>query len=87
MQVGGRAQYLSWKRDDRSFVQVLDVGAGRYRQAGFGSGPLWSLRYEHKWVFDPELQLSYGVGLSSHTYDGQKERGRQIFTRFSAPLK
>ena len=87
VQVGGRAQYLSWKRDDRSFVQVLDVGAGRYRQADFGSGPLWNLRYEHKWVFGPALQLSYGVGLSSHTYDGQKERGRQIFIRFSVPQK
>ena len=86
-QLGGRAQYLSWKRDDRSFVQVLDFGAGRYRQAGFGSGPLWNLRYEHEWVFGPALQLSYGVGLSSHTYDGQKERRRQIFIRFSVPLK
>ena len=68
-------------------MQVLDVGAGRYRQADFGSGPLWSLRYEHEWVFGPALQLSYGVGLSSHTYDGQKERRRQIFSRFSVPLK
>ena len=87
VQVGGRAQYLSWKRDDRSFVQVLNVGAGRYWQAGFGSGPLWNLRYEHEWVFGPALQLSYGVGLSSHTYDGQKEYGRQTFIRFSVPLK
>ena len=87
VQVGGRAQYLSWKRDDRSFVQVLNVGAGRYWQAGFGSGPLWNLRYEHEWVFGPALQPSYGVGLSSHTYDGQKEYGRQTFIRFSVPLK
>ena len=87
MQVGGRAQYLSWQRDDHRWLQVLDVSAGRYQQAGFGSGPLWTMRYEHDWVFGPALQLSYGVGLSSHNYDGQKERRRQIFIRFSVPLK
>lgn len=81
-----RAQWLNWKSDDRQFFQAIEVGAGRYHQAGFGAGPLSSLRYEHKWNLGPKLTLRYGLGISSHSYDGVRERQRSVFMNLSMPL-
>lgn len=86
VQLGVRAQWLNWKRDDRQFFQVVELGGGSYRQAGFGSGPIWSLRYEHRWNFGPRLTLRYGAFVSSHPYDGVRERQRGVFLNLSTPL-
>ena len=81
-----RAQWLHWKSDDRQFFQAVEIGGGSYRQAGFGTGPLWSLRYEHRWNLGPKLTLRYGLGISSHPYDGVRERQRSVFLNLSMPL-
>jgi len=81
-----RAQWLTWKRDDRVFLQVLEAGAGRYRQAGFGSGPTSQLRYAHEWNWGAGWQLRYGLGTSTHPYDGVKERRKEAFVHFSMPF-
>ncbi|MFM9926071.1 poly-beta-1,6 N-acetyl-D-glucosamine export porin PgaA [Variovorax sp. H27-G14] len=87
VQLGVRAQWLNWKRDDREFFQAVELSGGSYRQAGFGSGPLWSLRYEHRWELGPKLTLRYGVSISSHPYDGVRERQRGVFLNLSTPLQ
>jgi biofilm PGA synthesis protein PgaA len=86
VQLGVRAQWLNWKRDDRQFFQAVELGGGSYRQAGFGSGPLWSVRYEHRWNLGPKLTLRYGLTLSAHPYDGVRERQRSAFLNLSMPL-
>ena len=87
LELGLRAQYLTWKRDDRRFYQVVQASTGQYRQAGFGGGALWSLRYQHQWDIGDALQLSYGLGVSSHPYDGRSERSREVFLTISVPLQ
>lgn len=86
VQLSVRAQWLNWKSDDRQFFQAVELGAGSYRQAGFGSGPMWSLRYEHRWNLGPKLALRYGLSISSHPYDGVRERQRGVFLNLSTPL-
>ena len=86
-QLAVRAQWLNWKSDDRQFFQAVELGGGGYRQAGFGTGPLWSLRYEHRWNLGPKLALRYGVSISSHPYDGVSERQRGVFLNLSTPLQ
>lgn len=87
VELGLRAQYLTWKRDDRRFFQVLQASGGQYHQAGFGSGALWSLRYQHQWDIGDMLQFSYGLGIASHPYDGRSERSREVFFSVSVPLQ
>lgn len=82
----GRAQWLTWKRDDRVMNQVLEAGVGRYRQAGFGSGATNMVRYAHEWNWGAGWQVRYGLGTSLHPYDGVGERRREIFIGFSMPF-
>jgi len=85
-QLAVRAQWLNWKSDERQFFQAVEVSGGGYRQAGFGTGPLWSVRYEHRWNLGPRMTLRYGVSISSHPYDGVRERQRGVFLNLSMPL-
>lgn len=81
------AQWLNWKSDDRQFFQAVEVSGGGYRQAGFGTGPTWALRYEHRWNLGRSVALRYGVSISSHPYDGARERQRGVFLNLSTPLQ
>ncbi len=87
VQLGLAARYLTWKRDDRRFTQVVEVSGGSYHQANFGSDPLWSVRYSHEWELGPSLLFRYGIGVSSHPYDGVRERRKFVFFNVSVPLK
>lgn len=87
LQLGLTGKYLGWKRDDRRFSQVVGIEAGSYRQQGFGSGGLWSLRYGHEWVFGRSATLSYGLGIASHPYDGVRERRRFVYLNLSVPFQ
>lgn len=86
-EIGLRGRYLTWKRDDRSFAQAVEVSTGRYQQEGFGSGLLWSLRYAHEWGLGPTMRLRYGLGVSSRPYDGVRERRPFVFLSLSVPLQ
>lgn len=82
-----RGQWLNWKSDDRQFFQAVELSTGSYRQAGFGSGPQWSIRYEHRWEIGPRFTLRYGLTYGSHPYDGVRERQRGAFLNLSTPLQ
>ena len=86
MQAGLSGEWLTWKSDDKQFFQVAEVSTGGYRQADFGTKPLWSLRYAHQWNLGPKLQLRYGLSLSSHPYDGVREQQRSVFLNLLLPL-
>ncbi|WP_354446478.1 poly-beta-1,6 N-acetyl-D-glucosamine export porin PgaA [Ottowia thiooxydans] len=86
-QIAVRGQWLSWKRDDRQFIQAVELAGGSYHQADFGRGPLWSLRYEHNWALGQKLTLRYGLSLGSHPYDGVNERQHGVFLNLSMPLQ
>lgn len=79
-------EWLTWKSDDRQLFQIAEVSTGGYRQADFGTKPLWSLRYAHQWNLGPKLQLRYGLSLSGHPYDGVREQQRGVFFNFLLPL-
>ena len=86
VQAGLSGEWLTWKSDDKQFFQVAEVSTGGYRQADFGTKPLWSLRYAHQWNLGPKLQLRYGLSLSSHPYDGVREQQRSVFLNLLLPL-
>ncbi len=67
------AEQTIWRRYDDSLVQALLVNVGLYDQAGFGSKPIATVNYEHRWRFDPWLAFTYGVELSRRVYDGSAE--------------
>ncbi len=85
-QLAVRGQWLNWKRNDRQFFQIVELSSGGYQQTGFGTGPLWNIRYEHRWDLGPKLQLRYGLSIGSHPYDGVRERQRSVFLSLSLPL-
>ncbi len=70
--VEAAAEWVTWRRYERSFRQRLAATAGRYRQQGYGSGPIYGLAYEHLWEFDRRVYLRYGVARLLHPYDGQR---------------
>ncbi|MEA1619944.1 poly-beta-1,6 N-acetyl-D-glucosamine export porin PgaA [Erythrobacter sp. T5W1-R] len=72
--LGVAAQHVSWRRYQRSFVQVLEADAGGYWQRGFNGTWIASARYEHRWRFDPWRELVYGISISRRVYDGEAER-------------
>ncbi len=82
-----RGQLLSWKRDDRVFVQRLEGTGGQYFQQGYGSGSLWDMRYEHLWSIGETFLLRYGVGQSWHPYDGDRERRRYGYIGLAIPFQ
>ncbi|WP_367401435.1 poly-beta-1,6 N-acetyl-D-glucosamine export porin PgaA [Solimonas sp. SE-A11] len=82
-----RGQLLSWKRDDRVFVQRLEGTGGQYFQQGYGSGSLWDMRYEHLWSIGETFLLRYGVGQSWHPYDGDRERRRYGYIGLAVPFQ
>jgi biofilm PGA synthesis protein PgaA len=65
------ADWLTWRRYERSFRQRLAVTGGSYSQQGYGSDPLLGVAYEHVWDLDRRLHLRYGVGRLLRPYDGE----------------
>ncbi|AFQ50902.1 poly-beta-1,6 N-acetyl-D-glucosamine export porin PgaA [Burkholderia cepacia] len=79
-------QLTLWKKGDMSLQQRVSVSGGVYNERGFGSSPLWSARLEHAWTFKHDITLSYGVEVSSHAYDGQRERSETGFLSVNLPF-
>lgn len=73
LSVGLKAEWLTWRRYQRSFKQGLGVKWGQYRQSGFAGGAVADLHYEHDWNLDNVAGLKYGVGRSFHPYDGVRD--------------
>ncbi|KVV51726.1 hypothetical protein WT27_31160 [Burkholderia territorii] len=79
-------QLTLWKKGDMSLQQRLSASGGVYNERGFGSSPLWSARLEHAWTFKHDITLSYGIEVSSHAYDGQRERSETGFLSVNLPF-
>lgn len=67
-------EWLQWRRYERAFRHRLIVTGGNYWQQGFGSGGTYDVRYEQEWTADDRLTVRYGIGESSHPYDGARSR-------------
>lgn len=65
-------EWLQWRRYTRDFRHRLVATVGDYKQQGFGSSPLYNIRYEQEWNADDRLSLRYGLGHSQQPYDGVK---------------
>lgn len=81
-----RYQWLTWKRDDRLFLQRVYASAGSYAQAGFSSSATYGARYEHEWRFRRSLIVTYGIGVAYHPYDGQRERRTLGYLNLAIPF-
>ncbi|MGU2414561.1 poly-beta-1,6 N-acetyl-D-glucosamine export porin PgaA [Burkholderia cenocepacia] len=79
-------QLTLWKKGDTGLQQRVSVSGGVYNERGFGTSPLWSARLEHAWTFKHDITLSYGVEVSSHAYDGQRERSETGFLSLNLPF-
>ncbi|HMM50383.1 MAG TPA: poly-beta-1,6 N-acetyl-D-glucosamine export porin PgaA [Burkholderiaceae bacterium] len=77
--VEAAAEWLTWRRYERSFRQRLAATVGSYSQEDFGSGAVLGLSYEHVWEFDRRLYLRYGIGRLLRPYDGERS-GRSFAT-------
>jgi len=72
-------EWTTWRSYENNFKQRLAIGAGRYWQQGFASGPVWTVRYDHAWEFDRRVALRYGIGRLLQPYDGVGT-GRTFFS-------
>ncbi|MCA8247188.1 poly-beta-1,6 N-acetyl-D-glucosamine export porin PgaA [Burkholderia multivorans] len=79
-------QMTLWKKGDMSLQQRLYASGGAFNQRGFGTSALWSARLEHAWTFKRDITLSYGIEVSSHAYDGQRERSETGFLSVNLPF-
>ena len=67
------AEHTIWRRYDDSWVQALTINAGLYDQAHFSPNFIATVHYEHRWRFDPFMELRYGLQLQRRVYDGSVE--------------
>ncbi len=67
------AEHVIWRRYEDSWVQALSIDAGLYSEAHFRSSLIATVNYEHRWRFDPFMELRYGVQLKRRVYDGSVE--------------
>jgi biofilm PGA synthesis protein PgaA len=76
------AEHTIWRRYDESWVQALSVNAGAYAEAHFATDVIATVSYEHRWHFDPYVELHYGVQLTRRVYDGSVENTATLTTGF-----
>jgi biofilm PGA synthesis protein PgaA len=67
------AEHMIWRRYDDSLVQALTIYGGPYAEAHFAPNVIATVKYEHRWRFDPWWELRYGVELDRRVYDGSIE--------------
>lgn len=60
---------------DRTWLHGLNVNTGISQQDDFGSDPLLSIIYQHKYHFNRYTSVFAGVGYSARYYDGDEETG------------
>jgi len=72
-------EWLQWRRYSRAFLHRLIITVGNYRQQGFGTGPVASVRYEQSWRSDDRLTLRWGIEHGRHPYDGVNEKKNSVY--------
>lgn len=78
--------WTPWRYADKSFTQRVYLTGGVYNQQSFGTSPMVEARLEHVWQINRKTQVSYGVGLGRHRYDGQPETRKFIYLNLNIPL-
>lgn len=85
------ADWLAWRRYERSFNQRVAATLGTYRQISdvrrndawveqnYGFKPFWDLRYEHEWQWGPDRSARYGLGGRRFAYDGVYETKHYVY--------
>jgi biofilm PGA synthesis protein PgaA len=81
------ADWLTWRRYERSFKQFASATAGAYRQTGFGAKPVVGFRYAHEWSRSRHWGLQYGVAWLRRPYDGVQEQRTRFFAEFNWRLR
>ena len=72
------AQYMVWRRYQRSFWNSLAFEAGPVYQKDYGTDINWGITYRHRWKLGPGVEIVYGIGYASRVYDGERESSWQI---------
>ncbi len=67
------AQHLVWRRFDTSFAQELALTGGWYFETGYDAAPIGGVAYTHRWRYEPDFELEYGVTWRRPVYDGVRE--------------
>lgn len=81
------AEWRTWRRYRRSFTQQVQVFGGRYWQQGFDNGSTSGARYGHEWAIDDAFTVSYGIGVSTHPYDGVREKRNYGYLNLNWAIK
>lgn len=66
--------WITWRSYDRSFTQTFQVNVASDWQAHYGAAPSVDVQYGHSWDLSRTWSVHYGVGWSSHVYDGDREQ-------------
>ncbi|WP_423822534.1 poly-beta-1,6 N-acetyl-D-glucosamine export porin PgaA [Salinisphaera sp. SPP-AMP-43] len=66
--------WITWRAYNRSFTQTFQVDAASDWQSGYGAAAGVNVQYEHNWDVSRTWSVHYGVGWSSHVYDGDREQ-------------
>jgi biofilm PGA synthesis protein PgaA len=85
-QVTFKYEWTPWRDGDRSFSQNLYGTVGEYRENDFGDSFLWEVRLEHQWKFASYSTLTYGIGLASQCFDGQRELSKLAYLNLKIPI-
>jgi biofilm PGA synthesis protein PgaA len=67
------AQHLVWRRFDRSFAHELALTGGWYFEKGYDAAPVGGVAYTHRWRYEPDFELEYGIAWRRPVYDGVRE--------------
>ena len=59
-------------------MQALSVNAGIYNEAHFSPNLIATVKYEHRWRFDPSMEFHYGIQLQRRVYDGSVENTAEL---------
>lgn len=73
MNVTLQHDWVTWRKYNQNFTQHFELGTGFYNQKDYGTKITWNAQYLHRWSLSRTWQLEYGVGITRHPYDGQKE--------------
>lgn len=66
-------EWRVYRRYESSFHHRLYLTLGDYWQKSFGSGAIWTWRYEHDWQWAPRFRVLYGISRGRRLYDGDAE--------------
>ena len=78
--------WTPWRYADKSFTQRVYLTGGMYNQQSFGNSPMYEARLEHVWQINRKTQVSYGIGIGRHRYDGQPENRKFLYLNLNIPL-